>query len=131
MDDLMFKRISSNIGAESIGSGIKKLTQSSSANGVPAFDSVLKKKLEETEISFSKHALARAEERGLDVSNEKIARLKDGLRIAEEKGLKDPLILVENEAYIVNVKNARVITAIKSSDLKGRAVTNIDGTVII
>lgn len=131
MDDLMLKRVSANLGVGSIASG-KKINNTETTENGQSFSDVLERKIaEKSNISFTKHALMRAAERNLDVSDEKIERLNEGVKIASEKGLNDPLILVDKTAYIVSVKNGKVITAINASDLKGHAVTNIDGTVII
>lgn len=101
------------------------------SNG-PSFQSILNGKLQqESGITFSKHAVARAEERNIDLSESSIARLQEGVRLAEEKGLNDTLILVDKTAFIVNIKNSKVITTVSHDDLKGNVFTNIDGTVVI
>ena len=51
--------------------------------------------------------------------------------MAEEKNLEEPLILVGQAAFLVNVKNNTVITTVDSNDLQGKVFTNIDGTVIV
>lgn len=101
------------------------------SNG-PSFQSILNGKLQqESGITFSKHAVARAEERNIDLSESSMARLQEGVRLAEEKGLNDTLILVDKTAFIVNIKNSKVITTVSHDDLKGNVFTNIDGTVVI
>lgn len=82
-------------------------------------------------LRFSKHAVNRVAQRELALSPNELARLKEGVRIADEKGLKDTLILIDRTAFIVNVKNNTVITAVHNTDLKGNVFTNIDGTVIM
>lgn len=70
-------------------------------------------------------------ERGVDVSSEKLDRLNEGVRMAEEKGLREPLILLGTTAFVVNVKNNKVVTVVNEDSLKGTVFTNIDGTVMI
>jgi flagellar operon protein len=82
-------------------------------------------------VSFSKHAVNRAIQRNLDLSEDNIARLNEGVRLAEEKKLEDPLILVDRTAFLVNIKHHKVITTVDAEELKGNVFTNIDGTVII
>lgn len=82
-------------------------------------------------MSFSKHAIERVVERGVDVSSENIGRLNEGIRMAEEKGLKEPLILLGSTAFVVNVRNNKVVTVVNEDSLKGTVFTNIDGTVMI
>lgn len=82
-------------------------------------------------VNFSNHAVNRVLERNINISESNLSRLNDGVRIAEEKGLNEPLILIDTAAYIVNIKNNTVITTVANDDLKGSVFTNIDGTVII
>ena len=67
----------------------------------------------------------------MDVSSENLERLNQGVKLAEEKGLKEPLILLDSTAFVVNVKNNKVITVVHEDGLKGAVFTNIDGTVMI
>lgn len=82
-------------------------------------------------VNFSSHAVNRLVERNINISESNLTRLSDGVKIAEEKGLNEPLILIDTAAYIVNIKNNTVITTVANDDLKGSVFTNIDGTVII
>ena len=103
-----------------------------SAGSDNAFKELLEQKIrEESQVSFSKHAIERVVERGVDVSSEKIERLNEGIRMAEEKGLKEPLILLGSTAFVVNVKNNKVVTVVNEDSLKGTVFTNIVGTVMI
>ena len=97
-----------------------------------SFQKVLEEKLREgSGISFSKHAMERVAERNVDVSAEQLERLNEGVRLAEEKGLKTPLILMDTTAFVVNVPNNKVVTVVNDESLKGSVFTNIDGTVMI
>ena len=103
-----------------------------SAGSDNAFKELLEQRLkEESQVSFSKHAMERVVERGVDVSSEKLDRLNEGVRMAEEKGLREPLILLGTTAFVVNVKNNKVVTVVNEDSLKGTVFTNIDGTVMI
>ena len=53
------------------------------------------------------------------------------MKIAQKKGLNDTLILVDRTAFIVSVKNNKVITTVNGDELKGNVFTNIDGAVIV
>ncbi|MEG1448174.1 MAG: TIGR02530 family flagellar biosynthesis protein [Oscillospiraceae bacterium] len=131
MNDLMLKRISANIGTTSIGYNQNQQKAESSPKG-SSFSDLLRDKINsQSNISFTKHAAERVAQRNIDVSTENLDRLNEGVKIAEEKGLNDPLILVGSTAFIVNIKNNKVVTTISSDELKGKVVTNIDGTVII
>lgn len=86
---------------------------------------------EGTEISFSKHAAGRIQQREIDLSAEGLQKLTQGMEIARDKGIQDALILMDGSAFIVSAKNSTVITALNSSELKQKVITNIDGTVIL
>lgn len=100
--------------------------------GGVSFQDVLQEQLNQSSsVSFSKHAVKRAMEHNIELSEDSLARLNEGVRLASEKNLDDTLILVGNTAFVVNVPNNTVITALNSSDAKGNVFTNINGTVII
>ena len=80
------------------------------------------------ELVFSKHANERLISRNIDLSESQLERLQNGTRRAEEKGIKESLVMVDNLAFIVNVRNNTVITAVNEKDDK--VFTNIDGAVI-
>ena len=95
------------------------------------FDQVLKSQLQSSGLNFSKHAVNRVVERNINVSDDNMERLNAGVEIAREKGLDDTLILVDQSAYIVSVKNNTVITTVSNEELVGNCFTNIEGTVIV
>lgn len=96
-----------------------------------SFQKVLEQTVQKQELSFSKHAAERVAERDIELSASGLERLNEGLKIAREKGLADALIMMDGSAFIISAKNSMVITALKDQELKGRAITNIDGTVIL
>ena len=109
----------------------KQSTVTGSEQNTTPFISVLQKKLEAgSNAAFTKHALNRVVERQIDVSDQNLERLNQGMRLAQKKGLRDALILIDKDAYIVNAAQGRVIT-VNGETLQGSVFTNIDGTVII
>lgn len=109
-----------------------KVTQTKkSVNGNP-FSEILKEKqtaLENVELKFSKHANERLASRNIDLTEDQCKRLETGARKAGEKGIKESLVMVDNLAFIVNIRNHTVITAVNDGDEK--VFTNIDGAVIV
>lgn len=83
---------------------------------------------ESGELKFSKHASQRLVSRNIQLSKEQIARLSEGADRARKKGIRESLIMVDELAFIVNVKNNLVVTAVGESDDK--IFTNIDGAVV-
>ena len=82
-------------------------------------------------MNFSRHAINRVVERNIELSHDDLERLNDGIKLAEEKGLDDTLILLDDAAFIVSVKNNTVITTVNRDEMTGNVFTNIDGTVVI
>jgi flagellar operon protein len=82
------------------------------------------------QLQFSKHALARAERRGIELSPATMDRLSQGVQRAASKGSRDSLVLVDGTAFVVSVSNRTVITAVGSEHMKDNVFTNIDSAVI-
>ena len=99
------------------------------------FDSILFEKsqavMPRQDLRFSKHAALRLEDRNISLSDEQMARLNDGARKASEKGIKESLVIVDSLAFIVNVPNNTVVTALARTESDDSVFTNIDGAVII
>ena len=79
----------------------------------------------------SKHAQQRAEERGIEITGDLMARLNDSVGRAQAKGAKNILVFDATRAFIVNVPQSRVITAISQEEMKDNVFTNIDGAVLL
>ncbi|MGN0605693.1 MAG: TIGR02530 family flagellar biosynthesis protein [Oscillospiraceae bacterium] len=130
MDDLTLKRISSPITTGIASSYSINVAGKSSKES--AFEKVLQSQLSGADsVKFSKHAMNRVIERNIDISGDYLSRLNEGVKLADEKGLDDTLIIVDSSAFIVSVKNNTVITTVGGEELQNNVFTNIDGTVII
>lgn len=111
-------------------------TQNTTKESVDSFADVLKNKQAVKDISddglrFSKHASLRLQDRNIELSDSQINRLNAGMQRANEKGINESLVLMDQMAFIVNVKNNTVITAMNDNDMKDTVFTNIDGAVIV
>ena len=82
-------------------------------------------------IAFSKHAMARAEARGIQVDDTLLHQLSDSVERAQAKGATNILAFDATRAFIVNVPHGRVITAMSPEEMKENIFTNIDGAVIL
>ncbi len=101
-----------------------------------SFAAALQEKLAEKQynggVEFSRHAIQRLEQRSIDlVAGDTLERLNKGVEIAADKGSNETLVLVDQTAFVVSVKNNKVITTLSNEDLRGNIFTNIDSTVII
>lgn len=94
------------------------------------FSEILKNKQVETgELKFSRHANERLASRNIDLTDDQLERLEIGTKKASEKGINESLVMVDNLAFVVSVKNSTVITAV--NDGEDKIFTNIDGAVIM
>ncbi|MBR6771681.1 MAG: flagellar protein [Lachnospiraceae bacterium] len=82
-------------------------------------------------VRFSKHAANRLAERNIKLTDNQMERLRAGAMKAGAKGINDSLVLVDQLAFIVNVPNSTVVTAMEQTEADESIFTNIDGAVII
>lgn len=112
--------------------GVAQSRQGAQKSG--GFGALLQQTLETKQsnpIAFSKHAIARAEERGIEVTPTLMDRLAGSVEKAQAKGATNILALDDRQAFIINVPNGRVITTMSQEELKEAVFTNIDGAVIL
>lgn len=85
----------------------------------------------EGKLQFSKHASERLRQRQLEITPERLARVEEGIEAAAKKGCRESLVLLDEMALIVNVKNQIVVTAVDGNSLKNNLFTNIDSAIIV
>ncbi len=99
-----------------------------------SFSDILSQKQGKAEAAltpkFSKHAVNRLSDRQLTLTQEQLDRLTEGALKAGAKGINESLVLVDDLAFIVNIKNNTVVTALDSTKSEESVYTNIDGAVI-
>jgi flagellar operon protein len=104
----------------------------SPANGksIPSagFSEQLRSKIEG--VRFSAHATTRLKSRNIEMTEEIIGKLEKAVSGAADKGARDSLILMKDLAFIVNIPNRTVITAMDGESIKQNIFTNIDSAVI-
>ena len=112
--------------------------QTAKENALPKvpFEEVLRRKqsqsvMEQSELKFSKHAVNRLSDRNIALTDAQNVRLENGVKQASEKGITESLVLVDSLAFIVNVPNKTVFTAMDQTETNSNIFTNIDGAVII
>lgn len=82
-------------------------------------------------VTFSKHANERLASRNINLNDAQLDRLNKGVKQAKEKSIKESLVMMDNIAFIVNIKNNMVITAMDQETNDSNVFTNIDGAVIV
>lgn len=106
-------------------------------SGTGTFGDLLRQRIEtvgtgaNSGVALSKHAQLRVEERGIEVTSDVMARLNDSVERAQAKGAKNILVFDATRAFIVDVPQNRVITAISQDEMKDNVFTNIDGAVLL
>ena len=101
-----------------------------------SFEDVLRQKksqavMESSELKFSKHAVNRLNDRNILLTDSQNVRLENGVKQASEKGITESLVLIDSLAFIVNIPNKTVVTAMDQTETNSNIFTNIDGAVII
>ncbi|HYW36182.1 MAG TPA: TIGR02530 family flagellar biosynthesis protein [Balneolaceae bacterium] len=84
----------------------------------------------QNDLQFSGHALQRLKDRSITMNKRDMKRLKDAVTRAEKKGGRDSLVMDGDRAFLVNIPNKKVITAVDMMELRDKVFTNIDSTVL-
>ena len=111
--------------------GIEELRQPRQQPGLKTAEDPFGKIFEEElkKLKFSAHAKSRIVSRELDISPGEFARLESAVDRAGEKGGTESLVLLDDRAFIVNIPNRTVITAMGAEQMKENVFTNIDSAV--
>ena len=109
---------------------VSKTQEKSEAGRFGALLEEKQKQLDTQTVRFSKHAANRLSERNISLSEGQLKRLSEGMDKASGKGIKEPLVLIDNLAFIVSTGSRTVITATSQDQTQENIFTNIDGTEI-
>ncbi len=124
-----------NIGSVRGPSGAERIKRSINAQpGAGAtFQEILQQQQAQqgVDLKFSVHAQNRLIERNIELSMDDRQRLQNGVEQIIEKGGRESLIIMNNNAFLVSAENRTVITAIENDGLKGNVFTNIDSALVI
>ncbi|MCM1063536.1 MAG: flagellar protein [Eubacterium sp.] len=113
--------------------GTQKSEQARETREGLSFQEILQQKTlqDAGSLKFSKHALGRLNDRNIELSEGQLERLNEGAQKAGRKGIRDSLVIVDELAFIVNVPNQTVVTAMDSTETNENVFTNINGAVIM
>lgn len=81
-------------------------------------------------LRFSAHAQERLRSREIQLDSNGVARLEQAVARADQKGARESLVLMDDLALLVSVRNRVVVTAVPQSSAKDNVFTNIDSVVI-
>ncbi len=105
--------------------------QQQSRTETGAFDKLLQSQIEQQGgVRFSRHASQRMQSRGIEFSPAQMQRLETAVSQVNAKGGRESLVMLDNTALVVSVKNETVVTVVDQSQLKNNVFTNIDSAVI-
>ncbi|MCG9894607.1 MAG: hypothetical protein MH204_03925 [Fimbriimonadaceae bacterium] len=82
-------------------------------------------------LKVSGHAQTRLESREIQMDAARWQRVMEGVDRAAAKGAQESLVMVDDIALVVSVKNRTVITAVDQDSLKDQVFTKIDSAVIV
>ncbi len=103
---------------------------------VTSFDQSLEKAQQniiqqEESLRLSAHAVQRLEERDISLTHQERIDLGQAISRLNDKGARNALIVRSDAAFVVNVPNRTMVTAISQQELQQRVFTQIDSTVLI
>ena len=102
----------------------------SSPNTTVPFNKILEQQL--YGVKFSQHAMQRLDSRNIRLNPAELEKLSSAVDKAAQKGARESLVLMNNDlALIVSIKNRTVITAMDGTSIKDNVFTNIDSAVIV
>jgi flagellar operon protein len=81
------------------------------------------------QLRFSNHAQKRLQDRDIALTDSSVNRLAQAVERAEAKGGKSSLVLVDDLAFIVNVRERMVVTAMDAKSQREGVFTQIDTVV--
>lgn len=81
-------------------------------------------------LRFSAHARSRVQSRNVELTPERMERLRQAVDRAAQKGARETLILVDELALLVSVPHRTVITVLDGRQARENVFTNIDSAVI-
>lgn len=82
-------------------------------------------------IKLSTHAAKRLQERNLNMDNDEYFKLKGAIDKLKTKGGQDSLVITPKAAYIVDVNNNTIVTAIDKDNMAENVFTKIDSTLVL
>jgi flagellar operon protein len=113
-------------------SGTKNsVNKAGSEAGKSSFAEILGEKLPAKGLKFSQHAQERLQSRGIKLSETDVKKLENAVDDVGKKGGRESLVMLGNAAFVVNVKNRTVITAMDKAGMQGNVFTNIDSAVML
>ncbi|MCI0520678.1 MAG: hypothetical protein L0Z70_10555 [Chloroflexi bacterium] len=94
------------------------------------FADALQRAADQQGLKFSNHAQKRLQTREIALGDDGLARLASAVEKAEKRGGRESLVLMDEMAFIVNVKERLVVTAMDARSRGEGVFTQIDSVVL-
>ena len=107
---------------------VSKTQEKSEAGRFGALLEEKQKQLDTQTVRFSKHAANRLSERNISLSEGQLKRLSEGMDKASGKGIKEPLVLIDNLAFISAPDTAQLYTRKTRMQHRKTFLTILKGT---
>lgn len=82
-------------------------------------------------VAFSRHASARLQSRGIELSAEDLSEISSAIDRLSESKARESLVLIGENAFVVGVPRRTVITAMTRGEAVGSIFTHIDSTLVV
>jgi flagellar operon protein len=97
----------------------------------PSFAEILNQTISGgSELKVSHHAQERMDRRNIQLTGDDLSRVEKAVQTAKEKGSKDSLVLLDNVAFLVSVKNNTIVTAVDRENQSQQVFTKIDSVIL-
>ena len=94
-------------------------------------EQLLQKENNDHGVKLSAHAAKRLHDRDLNMDSDEFLKIKDAISKLKSKGGKDSLVITNSAAYIVDVNNNKIVTAIDKNKMSENVFTKIDSTLFV
>ena len=96
-----------------------------------AFAEQLRRQLEDaTGMRVSNHMEKRLQSRQIELTPDDVQRLATAVEKAEDRGSRESVVLMDDLAFVVSLRNKTLVTAVDAASRKENVFTNIDSVVI-
>lgn len=95
------------------------------------FARMLADRLNSRSIALSLHAADRLVRRGLEIDEHTADQINEAFDMAQQKGSKNALFLLDDLAVVASVSNRSIITALDAKGLSNGVFTQIDAAVVL
>lgn len=119
-------------------SELPKKEQASKANQLKSgeaseFNQILNNNINQAtpELKISNHAAKRLAMRNINLDGNEYMKLKEAWGKLKQKGGQDSLVVTDKAAYILDVSNGKVVTAVDKNDMSENVFTKIDSTLFM